>query len=288
MLQLLINGLCKGGIYTLVALGFGLIYSSTRVMHIAHAGVFAGAAYGLYFSLTNGAPLWLGIALACLVGVTLGLLIEHFVYWPLSLRRAPGTVLLISSLGVQIVLINVITSIFGNAAQMFQNTAEPILHLGAANFTRIQLMQFLGGLLGTAALAFVLWRTALGKSIRALADDPVLATILGIPVRQIRLAVVAIGSLFAATGACLLALDVGADPYSGFPIMLTAAIACIIGGLHHLLAPALGAVLLGVTQSVVVWTTSGRWEEAVTFGLLVVFLVFRPQGFLGVAIRVDK
>ena len=289
MLQFVVNGLCKGGIYAVTALGFGLIYSTTRVLHIAHAGVFAGAAYGLYVGLALlKLPLIAALALSAIVAVVCGLVIEQLVYWPLARRSAPTTVLLISSLGVQIVIVNLITLFFGNTTQVVQKEAEVIFQFGTLHVARIQIAQLVVALLSTLTLAIILWKTHLGQSIRSLADDPELATVMGVPVRRTRLAVLGLGSLFAATGACLMGLDVGADPYSGFPIMLTAAVACIIGGLHHLLAPALGAFLLGLTQSLVVWTISGRWEESVTFGILVLFLLFRPQGLLGVVKRVDE
>lgn len=85
-----------------------------------------------------------------------------------------------------------------------------------------------------------------------------------------------------------MALDVGIDPYIGFPAVLAAAVACIVGGLHRFIAPALGGVLLGVIQSLVVWQTSTKWESAVTFALLLAFLLFRPQGLLGIRKRLEE
>jgi branched-chain amino acid transport system permease protein len=288
MLQLIVNGLCKGGIYALTAIGFGLVYSSIRVLHVAHAGVFVVAGYGLYVGLTLlGLPLWAALVGSALAAVGAGLIIEQFVYWPLS-GSASSAVVMISSLGTQIVLVNIIAAFFGTAALTVRSVADPMWHLGNASLTRVQFAQFVCGLIGTAILAIVLRKTLLGKNIRALADDPELATVTGIPVRRTRFVVLGLGSLFAAAGACLLALDVGIGPYSGFPMMLIAAVACIIGGLHRLVAPALGAFVLGLIQSIAVWTTSGRWEEATTFAVLIVFLLIRPQGLLGTAMRVDE
>lgn len=289
MWQLTIIGLCKGGVYALVALGFGLVYSTTRIMHIAHAGVFVSATYALYAALLLlNVPLWLAVVLGGGVAISLGLLIELIVYWPLSLRAAPRNVLLISSLGVQIILVNLITLLFGNSPKFFLNNPEPVWHIGSAIITRIQIAQLVVALFGIAILALFLWKSNLGQTIRALADDPELAIVIGVPVRKARLAILSLGSLLAYSGGCLMALDVGMEPYSGFPIMLTSAVACIVGGLHHLLAPALGAFLLGLIQSLVIWKTSSHWGETVTFGILLVFLLLRPEGILGAVKRVDE
>lgn len=289
MLQLIIIGFCKGGLYALVALGFGLIYSTTRVMHIAHAGAFVTSAYVFYFCLVMlKLPLWVAILLGGVFAIGIGMLIEQLVYWPLSMRSASKHVLLISSLGVQIVLVNIITLFFGNTTQILFSGDRSVWQIASASVTSIQVAQFVCALLATLLLALFLKRTYLGQTIRALADDPELAMVTGVPVRRVRLAVLGLGSLFAYAGACLMALDVGIEPYSGFPMMLTAAVACIMGGLHHLLAPALGAFLLGIVQSLVIWKTSGRWEEAVTFGILVGFLLLRPQGILGIVKRADE
>ena len=103
-----------------------------------------------------------------------------------------------------------------------------------------------------------------------------------------RLLVFAVGSILAAAGAILDALDVGMEPQGGLPVVLAAAVACIIGGLHRFLAPAMGGMILGLLQGLVVWKTSARWESGVTFCILILFLLFRPQGILGRAERLEE
>jgi branched-chain amino acid transport system permease protein len=91
----------------------------------------------------------------------------------------------------------------------------------------------------------------------------------------------ALSSVFAATGSCLIAWDVGMDPYVGMPMLLNAVVALIIGGIGRFEAPVVGGVIIGLLQAVVVYFTSARWQDAVTFTLLILFLLFRPQGILG-------
>ena len=185
-------------------------------------------------------------------------------------------------------LVNFIALIFGSQTRILQSGIESTVHLGSVILTRIQLFQVITALAVLAGLWWFLRATNLGRTFRAIADDETLASVLGIPVAKIRMAAFAVGSVLCGIGAVLVASDTGIEPHSGFPTVLIAAVACIIGGMNHFTAPALGGFFLGVTQSLIVWQTSARWAEAVTFGLLILFLIFRPQGLLGAVKRVEE
>jgi branched-chain amino acid transport system permease protein len=140
----------------------------------------------------------------------------------------------------------------------------------------------------TCAFWLFLKHTRAGHICRAVSDDETLAQVLGVRVNRVRLLVFGIGSVMAGVGSVLIAIDVGMDLHVGFPAVLAAAVACIIGGLRNFLAPAAGGFLLGVVQSMIVWQTSAKWEEAVTFALLIAFLLFRRQGLFGVTRRAEE
>lgn len=289
MMQFIANGLCKGGVYALVALGFGLIYTTSGVFHIAHGAVYAVAAYALYsFLVLLKVPFWGAVMLALLVAPICGILIELVVYRPLAQRRAPPAVSLISSLGVYIIVVNLVAMILGNETRILRSGAETTVSFGNVILTRVQIAQILVSALFVVVYWIFLRKSPLGRVCRAVADDPVLASALGVKVQATRVVVFAVGSFLAAIGGVLIALDVGIDPNIGFPMVLVAAVACIIGGLHRFIAPALGGVLLGLIQSMVVWRTSTKWESAVTFALLICFLLFRPQGLLGMRQRLEE
>lgn len=289
MAQFLINGLCRGGTFALVALGFGLIYSTTKVFHLAHASVFVGAGYAFVASYAWWKwPLLAAIPFALTVAAMAGVLIERAVYRPLNEKGAASTVVLLSSLGVQIIGVNLVAILFGNQLQILQNEIEPSVRVGSVVVTRIQLVQGATALTVLAGLWWFLRATQLGRTFRAIADDQTLASVLGIPIATVRLITFAIGSVICGIGAILVAADIGIEPHAGFPAVLVAAVACIIGGMNHFTAPAWGGFILGVTQSLVVWQTSARWAEPATFGLLILFLLCRPQGLLGVVKRVEE
>lgn len=289
MEQFLANGFCRGAVIALVALGFGLIYTTTRVFHIAHAAIYVLGAYALHVALVLlKLPLPIAIGFGIFVAVVAGMFVDWAVYQPLSKRSASAAVLLISSLGVQIISENLIAIGFGNQTQILRSGVEKTFSFSSIILTQVQIAQAIVGVVLTGAFLLFLKHSRTGQLCRAVSDDENLAMVLGVKVNRIRLLAFGLGSAFAAIGSMLAALDVGTDPHVGFSAMLTAAVACIIGGLRNFLAPAVGGVVLGMTQSLVVWRTSAKWELAVTFGFLILFLLFRKQGLFGVVRRAEE
>lgn len=289
MIQFLANGICKGAVIALVGLGFGLIYTTTRVFHIAHAGIYVMAAYAMWIAVAAfGLPLPVAVLFALGIAVMSGMLVDWVVYQPLAQRSASAAVVMISSLGVQIVLENAVAMSFGNQSQIIRAGVEKTFQFGSVILTQVQIAQALAGLILTGGLWLFLKHTRIGQLCRAVSDDETLASVLGVKVKRVRLFAFGLGSAFAGAGAILVSLDVGMDPHVGFPVVLTAAVGCIIGGLRNFLAPAAGGLLLGLTQSLVVWRTSSKWEEAVTFGILILFLLFRRDGLFGGVQRAEE
>lgn len=288
-MQFIANGLCKGAVYALVATGFGLIYTTSGAFHIAHGAVYTLAAYAFFcFVALLKLPLAVSAGLALVTAAAAGALIELGVYRPLYRKQASSTVLMISSLGVYIVIVNLIAMFLGNETRILRPGVESTLTFGKVILTRVQLAQLLVAFAVIGMYWFFLSRNSLGRVCRAVADDSTLASVLGVKVEGARLVAFAVGSCLAAVGAVLVALDVGVDPHVGFPAVLVAAVACIIGGLRRFIAPALGGLLLGLIQSLVVWKTSARWETAITFAILIVFLLFRPRGLLQIGRRIEE
>jgi len=135
---------------------------------------------------------------------------------------------------------------------------------------------------------FILRTTKLGRLIRALSDNPILVTVLGADVRRLRIWIFGLGSLLAGVASCLTALDVGMDPHIGMSAFLMAAVSMIVGGIGNFEGAALGAFLLGIVQSLLVWKISARWTEALAFLILVLFLLFRPEGLVGKRRRLEE
>lgn len=296
-LQIIINGLLAGSLYSLIALGFSLIYSGTRIFHIAHGAIYTAAVYlfltGIYFintmnGMTDGFALITAIIFALLCICLLSSFFEVIVYRPLLIKKAPPLIYFISSLGIYIITVNVIALIFGNETKILNTAIEPSITFGGAIVTRIQLIQLVVSFLLVLGVFSILHKTSLGRNIRALSDNPVLLNVLGVNIRHIRLIIFILGSLLAASSSLLKAFDVGVDPHVGLSAVLTAAVAIIVGGIgkHH--GAVFAALLIGLTQNIVIWYASAQWQDAVTFAILILVLLVRKEGLFASKLRLEE
>lgn len=282
LIQLLANGIIMGSIYSLVALGFALVYNTTRIFHIAYAAIYMFASYMvLTFYKSFQMPLLLAFLIAIVLTVALSIFIERMVYLPLAKKRSSLNVVLISSIGVMIVVVNTIAMFYGNETQILNPNISKSVTLGTIILTYTQLAQIFISLALIGIFLLFLKYSKFGLKTRAMRDDEVLCTVFGLNINRMRLNLFGLSAFFAAIGSGLVAYDVGMDPYVGMPMLLNAVVALIIGGVGRFEAPILGGFIIGILQSLAVWAFSSRWQDAVTFTLLILFLLLRPQGLLG-------
>lgn len=288
--QIIVTGLIAGLLYSLVALGFSIIYSATKIFHIAHGAVYTATAYffiafGLLLNC-QGSWLVLGITFVGVVG--LALVCELLVYRPLLARAASPFVYFISSMGFYIVVVNVIGMSFGNETKVLNPDIQPATTLGPIVITRVQIIQALVSISTLSVVLAILQKTSIGRNIRALSDNQVLLGVLGLNAKNIRLVVFALGSMLAAIACLLRAFDVGIQPNAGLPIVLTATVAVIIGGVGSHSGAVLAALLLGVVQNLVAGFFSAEWRDAVTFVLFISVLLYRSRGLLAAELRLEE
>jgi len=280
--QFLLNGLITGSIYAIVAVGFALVYNTTRIFHIAYAALYMFAPYVLLtFYISLGLPFLIAIILSILFTLILSYILEFLVYRPLSKNNSSNEVILISSLGIMIVVINIIALLYGNETKIIESAISSSVSFGGIIITYNQLWQFSISIILLASFFIFLWKSNFGQKARALRDDSELFTIMGYDIYKMRSLLFMLSGIFVAVGSNLIAFDVGMDPYVGMTMLLNAIVALIIGGVGRFEAPVLGGFIIGVLQALSVWAFSARWQDAVTFVLLILFLVFRPQGILG-------
>lgn len=289
--QLALNGLIAAAVYVLVALGFTLVYRAIRFFNFAHGVVYATGAYAAYAAaqlLSRGAgelgswgwaAAWAaGIAVAA--GVGFG--IDRLVYRPLRARKAPGLIMLIASFGVFIFLQNLLQLIFG--AQILTLRTGEVKeghHVLGAVITDIQIAIIVVSCLVLVGLVLLERKTKLGKEMRAVADDSVAASVVGInPERTIGW-VFFIGSALAGLAGILVSLETNIEPTMGFNAILKGIIASIIGGIGSLPGAALGGLLLGLAENLGIWKLPAMWKDTIAFAVLIIFLLVRPQGILG-------
>ena len=284
--QFIVNGVITGMIYGVVSLGFALVYNTTRIFHIAYAAIYMVAPYFLMFLLKIlGIPLIISVIIALAGTVIMGLASELLVYTPLVRRNSSSSVIMVSSIGVMIVIINVVALLAGNETKVINTEISNSFSIGQALITYTQLAQFAISMVLIVAFFTFLKFSRFGIQTRAYRDDDTLSAVLGLNTLRLKRILFLLSSLFAGIGSCLIAWDVGMDPYVGMPMLMNAMVALIIGGIGRFEAPVLGGILIGVLQALVVYFTSARWQDAVTFSLLIIFLLFRPQGILGEKMR---
>jgi|SRR3989338_1218628 len=282
--QIIINSIIAGSLYALVAMGFSLIYSVTKFFNLAHGVLAAVGGYGVFFfGRMLGLPVMVAVALGILIATLVGWLLERCVFSPLRSRKSSALVLLVASLGAFTAIQALIALLFGSQFL----TLAPILEGGSpftvagATITDVQIV-----LVGTALAAFVcVWlilkKTSFGKVVRATADDEEVAKIVGINTHKVIGKTFVIGSMLAGMAGILSGFDTGIEPIMGLPLLLKGVIAAIIGGMGSVPGALLGAYLLGFSENVGVWFIPGEWKDAISFSILILFLLLRPFGILG-------
>ena len=285
-MQIVINGLIAGLSLGLLAIGFSLIYSTARILHIAHAATYLVGAYvGVMLVRYCGAPQVVAGIGASLAGVALGLIIEVCVYRPLRRLSSPPLIFFLSSLAVVVVIQNLIGLIVGSEIQVARAFVEDSLQVVGA---RITLWQIISSAVAISLFVTV-WGvtrfTHLGRKIRAVASDPELAIVVGINRESILLSTMCAGSALAGVSGFLIAYETAITPTGSFRILLVGITAAIVGGLGSVWGAMLGGVLIGVTQHFGTWKLPAQWQDAIVFIILILFLLFRPQGFGGKRLR---
>jgi branched-chain amino acid transport system permease protein len=222
-------------------------------------------------------------AAAIVVAAAAGVGINRLLYEPMRASGVSPFVMMISSFGVLIILTHGAAITWGtNPVVLSQGRLVSILHLGPIYTTGAQL-QILGSTaVLTVGLVVFFKRTRLGVALRALGNDSELAEVMGMPARRLRDAAFAVGSALAGIGALLVGFNVGIIDFNmGFDTILMATVAMIVGGLGNVGAAAGGGMVLGLVQNLAVWQISSKWQQAISFVVLIVILLIRPSGLFG-------
>jgi branched-chain amino acid transport system permease protein len=281
ILQLLVNTLAIGCASSLLALGFGLVYTSTRVFNVGHGALYAATGYACYALLVLlHLPLVVACTAAVLSGAALGALMELTVFGPLARRDASALAGLISSLGVYFVVVNLLALASGSQPHMVLWSPSGGTTVAGVTLTTVQIAQVATFLVVATGFLLAVKGTHVGRIVRALRDNSRLLGLLGANVARVRILVFAAGAALSGFAAVFQALDVGVEPGMGMRALLTAAVAVIVGGVENFAGPAVGAFLLAIVQTVATITISGRWADAVSLLVLLVALRVRPRGLV--------
>jgi branched-chain amino acid transport system permease protein len=291
--QVFLNGIISGSIYALIAISFAIIYRTVKFFHFAHGVVYAAGAYVAYavardsWLVARTDNNWLALSIGVLAGIIgaaiIGVLIDRVVYRPLRKRKAPNLVFLLASFGVFILVQNLIQLIFG--AQILTIRTGPVKeghHILGAVITDIQILILVVSGLLSVALWLYIQKTKLGKAMRAVADDPLAASVVGINPERIILWSFAIGSALAGAAGILISLETNLESTMGMNAILKGIIASIIGGIGSIPGAMFGGLFLGLAENWGIWKISAGWKDCIAFVILIIFLLLRPGGIMGV------
>ena len=281
--QIALNAVIAGAIYSLVALGFNLIYGTAKFFDLGYGALVAVGGYSVfYFYKLLGFPLVFSVILGILVAGALGFLIEKVVYRQLRARKASSTVLLVASLGVLTVVQAIIAILFSSQFQILSRNigGEQTYTILGGIITQTQGLILVAGIVIMFVLGTALKHTLFGKAVRAISDDEEVSKIVGINTEKIIGYVFFIGSAIAGLAGIAVGFDTGIQPTMGFSLLLKGVIAAIIGGIGNVYGGILGAFFLAIIENLGAWQFSGEWKDAIAFGVLIIFLLFRPQGIL--------
>jgi branched-chain amino acid transport system permease protein/neutral amino acid transport system permease protein len=278
--QLLLNGLMAGTVLAVPAIGFTAIYAVLRFPNFtvaSHATI--GAFAGYVANTSFGFPLAPAVVVAFLVSGAAGVLNDELVLKPL--RPSGALTAAIAAVALTIALENVVRFVFGNDLRGYDVPLRRDWQLGSVRIGPQQVQNFAVALVAMAAVFLFLAFTRLGKAMRAVADNPMLAGIKGINADTVGRLVNFVGMGLAGTGGMLLGLDTSIDPLTGFRVILSVFAAAVVGGLGSIPGAVVGALTIGVGEELSLLFFAPAYRSAVGFFAILLVLTLRPRGILG-------
>ncbi|MFJ3716024.1 branched-chain amino acid ABC transporter permease [Streptomyces sp. NPDC090057] len=297
--QQLANGLFLGSMYGLIAIGYTMVYGIVQLINFAHGEIFMTGGFGaltVYLVLPDGISMWIALPAMLIGGALVAVLIavgaERFAYRPL--RGAPRLAPLITAIGLSLALQQAVFNWYPDAksARVFPQLPFGPLHLGSVTVQSGDVFLIIAAPLCMAVLAFFVRLSRTGRAMQATAQDPDTAQLMGIDTNRIIVIAFAIGGFFAAVAGLSYGLKYGSVSYDmGFIAGLKAFTAAVLGGIGNIYGAMLGGLVLGLAEAMATAYIAdipgmqqlggGGWAAVWAFVLLILVLLFRPQGLLG-------
>ncbi len=289
--QQIVNAIWLGGVYSLFALGYALVFSVLGVLNLSHSAVFMwGAFIGLLAVIEFGLPVWLSIPIAMIGAGCISVLVDIVAFAPLRRRNAPRISQLISSIGASILLVSIAQhgSVFGSEIRRFPIDAIPNNVIEGLPFrvTPIQIIILIISVVLMALLQYMVMRTRVGQAMRAVAFNNRVASLLGINVGGIyRLTFFLAGALAGAAGVLFGLAYNSMTPFMGDAIALKGLTVIVLGGLGNISGAVVGGFVVAALEVFSIAAGGSSYRDAIVFALLFVILLVRPQGLVGQAVE---
>jgi len=280
-IQQLVSGISIGSIYSLLAVGYALVYSVYNFTNWAFDGLMAFGAFMAFTAISSFfMPFWLAALISIILTIILSVATEKLAYSPLRARKAPRLFMMISAMGVNLATVNIINLIYGGVFRKFPvDTLQPIFIRGVS----IGRMDLMAGGISFAVLALLwafLYRTKWGLGVRASSIDILTASLMGINNNGVAIVVFAATGVLSSVAGVFYGIKYAVFPMMGI-VTIKAMIASIVGGLGSLPAAILGSMILGILETLVSGYISSTYRDLFSFLFLIIILLFFPNGLMG-------
>jgi len=285
--QNLVDGLSRGALYGVYAIGFTLIFGVLDILNLAHAATFMWCAFAGYLAMAGlGLPLPLGLAAAMVAGAAVALLLEFAAFRPLRREGADKLSAMISSIGASLILVSVAEAIFGTETRRFPSSAlDPRPHLvGGLRISSAQILILVASVALMAGVGLFIRKSRMGKAIRAVAASQRAARLLGIDVNGVIVVTfLAAGALAGAAGILVALLTNNIVPGMGSQIELRGLAVVILGGMGNIEGAVIGGFVLGLVETFTIAYVPGGSDikDAIAFLILFFILLVKPNGIMG-------
>ncbi len=284
-LSTLIDGINRGSVFALVALGYTMVYGIAKMLNFAHGDVIMVGAYTIMVFLMNmGLPIWITLLLCVAVCAVLGFTVEKLAYKPL--RQSSPLSVLITAIGVSYLLQNLALLIFSSQRVFFPEILTlPSLELGVVSIPGVSIIIWVTTVIIMIALTLFIKKTKMGSAMLAVSEDKGAAQLMGVNVNATISITFVIGSALAAIASILyVARYQNVDPYTGAVFGIKAFAAAVFGGIGSIPGAMLGGVLIGLIEAFTIVYLPDAIKPAadgVAFAILIIMLVLKPSGLLG-------
>ena len=277
--EILVYGAVTSAIYSMLAVGFTLVFGVARVLNLAHGSFYAIGAYLAYlFAVQLHWPLLLAALAAAALAALFGVGVDRYLVRP---QRASQLAVMMVTLGLSLIVEQLLLVGFGSEVRNVPAFIEQKFSIGAADVSGQRLLTLGLSIALLAALWLGIQRTRIGAAILAISQDPLAAQYMGIPVERIYTVVFALSAAFSAAAGVLAGPFMSVQPGMGLVAMTKAFAIVIVGGIGSLPGSLLAALLLGYSETLVAYLISSSWTEVVSLAAVLVTLLLRPAGLLG-------
>lgn len=284
ILPYLLRGLATGGQFALVAIGYTMVYGILKLINFAHGDLFMVSGIVLIYLAASfpALPIWVSILVMIILTVVIGFLIEKCAYSPL--RQAPRMSVMISAIGVSYLLQNLVSYITGGLSKQFPDIpviSESIKVLGVKDKLTVFISPIVAVIL-MVGLVLIINHTKFGMSMRAVSKDFETSQLMGVKINRVISITFAIGALLAAVGSILyFAKNTGINHLSGSTPGIKAFIAAVVGGIGSVPGAVVGALIIGIVESLAKAFGLADFSDVISFALLIIILVVKPTGIFG-------